>query len=456
MLTNDLVKAPAIITTSPTMVEHTETLRPPKRRMLLSAFQKRPVSYDPGTMESSRPRKSTELLRNGLFGLRVGSSASVNEQDKAPSPLNPNPPAISGNGSLGTSSLAPPQPRLSESSRSDASSGEHITFANQQKPQKTPKSKGTSRFRVRSSKKDKPLFPLPVRIPQPQELPDTAPNTPRASTSGISAGSPVHSPGDESPPTTALHKPISGNAKHTNGLGDPFQSPSRISASATSLGRQGSTNSKRSARSSPVRAGLRERSNTMGSLGGRSDDTPTPPHFHTASGRNSTSTAGRSSFSNLFGLSGRFRHNSEPHSPRHSSPAHGHSGASGFDSHTNSLNISRETLPLPEREEGEPPGKYLERIEQVFRRSKIAALMCKKDEAFSLQVLRSFMRKFLFFGDPIDMAVRKLLMEVELPAETQQIDRFLQGFADRYHECNPGIFTNPGRMPHFQIEPSLY
>ncbi|KAL0263193.1 hypothetical protein SLS55_002171 [Diplodia seriata] len=41
------------------------------------------------------------------------------------------------------------------------------------------------------------------------------------------------------------------------------------------------------------------------------------------------------------------------------------------------------------------------------------------------------------------MALRKLLMEVELPKETQQIDRVLQGFADRYHECNPGIFVSP-------------
>ena len=45
-------------------------------------------------------------------------------------------------------------------------------------------------------------------------------------------------------------------------------------------------------------------------------------------------------------------------------------------------------------------------------------------------------------GEPLDMAVRKMLMEVVLPKETQQIDRLLAGFADRYHECNPGIFMN--------------
>ncbi|KAK4694630.1 hypothetical protein P7C71_g2982, partial [Lecanoromycetidae sp. Uapishka_2] len=41
------------------------------------------------------------------------------------------------------------------------------------------------------------------------------------------------------------------------------------------------------------------------------------------------------------------------------------------------------------------------------------------------------------------MSTRKLLMEVELPKETQQIDRVLQAFANRYHECNPGVYASP-------------
>lgn len=110
------------------------------------------------------------------------------------------------------------------------------------------------------------------------------------------------------------------------------------------------------------------------------------------------------------------------------------------------MNISREALVIPKREEGEAPGRYLERLEENMHRSVIASVLSKTDDAFSLAVLRSYMRRFLFFGDPIDMAIRKLLMEVELPKETQQIDRVLQGFADRYHECNPGIYLNPGRQ----------
>jgi hypothetical protein len=75
----------------------------------------------------------------------------------------------------------------------------------------------------------------------------------------------------------------------------------------------------------------------------------------------------------------------------------------------------------------------------------IGGILAQSDDEFYKVGLRKYMRSFSYFGDPIDMAIRKLLMEVELPKETQQIDRFLQSFADRYHECNPGIFASSGR-----------
>lgn len=102
---------------------------------------------------------------------------------------------------------------------------------------------------------------------------------------------------------------------------------------------------------------------------------------------------------------------------------------------------------IPERQEGDNPAKYLARLEEVVNRGALAALLSKSEDEFSKNVLRSYMRRFKFFEDPLDMAIRKVLMHVELPKETQQIDRTLQSFADRYHECNPGIFTSPGRLP---------
>ncbi|KAF7731279.1 hypothetical protein EC973_000695 [Apophysomyces ossiformis] len=55
----------------------------------------------------------------------------------------------------------------------------------------------------------------------------------------------------------------------------------------------------------------------------------------------------------------------------------------------------------------------------------------------------SQLEKFDFRGDGIDMALRKLLAKVHLPKESQQIDRAMEDFAKRYHECNPGLVENP-------------
>lgn len=65
---------------------------------------------------------------------------------------------------------------------------------------------------------------------------------------------------------------------------------------------------------------------------------------------------------------------------------------------------------------------------------------------FCVETLRRYMRGFTFFGDPVDMSVRKLLMKVELPKETQEIDRLLQAFSSRYHFCNPNIFLDAGEF----------
>lgn len=113
-------------------------------------------------------------------------------------------------------------------------------------------------------------------------------------------------------------------------------------------------------------------------------------------------------------------------------------------SKNNSLQLAREPVVLlPEKREDESPAKYLGRVEEVISRGSIAAALCKEADAFFISVLRSYMRSFSFFGEPMDMAIRKLLMEAELPKETQQIDRCLQAFANRYHECNPGIYSSP-------------
>ncbi|KAF2015533.1 hypothetical protein BU24DRAFT_180166 [Aaosphaeria arxii CBS 175.79] len=468
------IDTPAIITTAPTVVDQpdqadqTELLA--KRRTRLQQFSLRRRSFDPAladrpnNLRKSMDRKSSTDIKRGPFSFNKKGQQNASPAEEPGKLSTTQRPGIlheSPNESSqeGKSSLSLPVQRASESSRSDGSSGRHISFENTPRPQATPKNSSTRlRFGRRKTQRAS-LFPLPMKI-TPPEFPDTAPATPRASTSGVSSGSPHHSPGAESPPLTAIHNSHL-DVEHGPGT-PPIPSPSQVAQAAAAINittphpellRNDSQRSIRSSRSSPnatpIRLGLRGRSSTMGSLGGRSDDVPppTPPYAgNGGSGRTSTSTVGRTSFSNLFGLGARFRQNSEPHSPRHGSPAHGLPGSSALSSHQNSMSISREALILPEREEGETPGHFLERMEaNNVGKSAIASVLTKTEDAFLLSVLRSYMRKFAFFGDPIDMAIRKLLMQVELPKETQQIDRVLQGFADRYHECNPGIYINPDK-----------
>ncbi|EUC38346.1 hypothetical protein COCCADRAFT_900 [Bipolaris zeicola 26-R-13] len=445
---------PAIITTAPTVTDHEDYAKPTPKRSRMQQLALRRRSFDPSLADKPTTlRKSMERKRRPL-GFGKGNGNVHDDQNEHPLPCRQRLPDVLADpreSVESTNSLAPPATRASESSRSDGSSGGHVSFENPQRPSH-PARTGTGRFTFGRRKQRASLFPLPMKV-EPPQFPDTAPATPRASTGARSTASNQHSP-PGSPPLTARRVDHGDSGAQTPPI--PLASQVALAAGALNLASPGSGTllrndsyrSSRSAHSSgnnngTARLGLRGRSSTMGSLDARSEDagSPTPPGG--PSGRTSISTAGRSSFSNLFGLGSRFRQNSEPHSPRHGASAHGFLGNSALSSHQNSMNISRETLILPEREEGETPGRYLERIEaNNFDKSVVASYLSKTDDPFLLAVLRSYMRKFAFFGDPIDMAIRKLLMQVELPREAQQIDRVLQGFADRYHECNPGIYIN--------------
>ena len=209
--------------------------------------------------------------------------------------------------------------------------------------------------------------------------------------------------------------------------------------------------------SSPIRIdsapfGRRGRSSTKGSVRQSVEDEslPTPPL--PLSGRTSSSTAGRASLGGFFNLS-RLRQNSEPSQLRQGP---GHSAIPGTPisagSQSQSFSLSREPVIVPERQEGDTPAKYLIRLEEAVSRGVVATILSQSNDDFFKNVLRSYMRGFKFFGDPLDMSTRKLLMEVELPKETQQIDRVLQAFANRYHECNPGVYASPGKF-HSSLPP---
>ncbi|KAK7967357.1 uncharacterized protein PG986_001634 [Apiospora aurea] len=325
------------------------------------------------------------------------------------------------------SALALPVNRLSESERSEGSASDHGVYGSTTTTTTTQTTSTTTFFRLprRKQKQPESMFPM-GHLPQKGKTPalqPTASSSSLAPRDSTSADPPRPSTGGRSRTAT----PVASPSQSSTFLGKPAASP------ATALFRPGSRNS---GQSSPTRSHLtlRGRSSTMSSLGRASVE----DRQFAGTTRTSSST-GRKSFGDLLGIS-RLRQNSD--NPRHGAltPA-----TPGSTSKNNSLQLTREKEPvvLPERREDDTPAKYLNRLEEVLSRGVIAAALSKGTDPFMAAVLRSYMRSFGFFEEPMDIAIRKLLMEAELPKETQQIDRFLQAFANRYHECNPGIYSTP-------------
>lgn len=306
--------------------------------------------------------------------------------------------------------MALPLNRLSESSRSDTSSGDRVYGATTTTTTRTTHTT-TTFFRLprRKKKAAEPLFP----IAHLQKGGTGAPGLPRNSDSSLAATTPesvrastssrISGFGNQDTPTQS--RPSSGREGTTP---TPMaHSPARalfqrsVNASpATALFRPNSRNSGQSSPTRPqLQLGTRGRSSTLSSLGRDStDDRLAPPDTRTSS------STGRKSFSDLLGLS-RLRQNSDVVSGRQGSLTPATPGSNT--SKNNSLQLPRDSVVLPERREDDTPAKYLARLEEVVSRGVIASVVSKNSDPFSLAVLRSYMRGFKFFGDPTDMAIRK-------------------------------------------------
>ncbi len=342
------------------------------------------------------------------------------------------------------SSLALPVSRLSESSRSEGSLGDHRVYATTTTTHTV--STTTTFFRLPRRKKNKgPLFPLPVKVSPPEPSQNSS-FTQRASIGAYTSASPrPSSPTRTTPLTAGNRSSYPGHDSH--GFTSPLPSPTHARGDISGID---SSTSGPSRSSSPVRTdsapfSRRGRSSTKGSVRQSGEDEPLPTPPLPPSGRTSSSTTGRASLGGIFSLS-RLRQNSEPLQQRQGYfyPAIPGTPVSAG-SKAQSFSLSREPVIVPERQDGDTPAKYLIRLEEAVSRGVVATILSQSNDEFFKNVLRSYMRGFKFFGDPLDMSTRKLLMEVELPKETQQIDRVLQAFANRYHECNPGVYASPGK-----------
>ncbi len=360
--------------------------------------------------KKDRRKSMHESDRNALPPIRQ----TVTFQEPSRESLVNSPPQVDGE------DLSSTAHRKSESSRSDGSMLEPFK----------PNSRGTKPVSSRTShffntrrkpKQPEPLFPI-AHLQQQKGKSAVSP----ANGSHVSLVPSSTTPDNSRPSTGQERTPVPNASFNSSLFVKTAGSP------ATAFFRP---SSEHSGQSSPTRLnrGLRERSSTTSSLGRNSLNELQFP----GTTRTSSST-GRKSFGDLLGLS-RIRQNTDNVRQGTLTPA----SPGSIPSKNNSLQIYREPVILPERREDDTPVRYLSRVEEVLSRRVIAAALSKATDSFSAAVLRSYMRSFSFFEEPMDMAIRKLLMEAELPKETQQIDRCLQAFANRYHECNPGIYSDP-------------
>lgn len=343
--------------------------------------------------------------------------------------------------------------RKSESSAPSRTSGNAHT---QSIGKVGPKHGGAAAF-FKFSRKRQPdhLFPLPVKVNTSQHMQQdysaqTDASTPVSASTheSVTFQDPFPGPG----PKISTQRPPSIDVQGTPSFTYDTPPPPVLEDSAlagSSGGRNGSGGSTQSTTSTPMahhalRPSMRSRSSTVNSHPKRLEPDRVPTPHVQESGRSSTAstTLGRNSIAGLRSLTSKLRHPSESHSPRFGSPGSGVAGTSA----NNSFALSRETLVVPEREEGETAGKYYTRLEGGIPKKSIALVLSKSPDNFSHDVLRSLMRTFKFYEEPMDMSMRKILWEIDLPGEAQQIDRVISAFAERYHECNPHIFNTLGKI----------
>ncbi|SCZ87898.1 BZ3500_MvSof-1268-A1-R1_Chr2-3g05366 [Microbotryum saponariae] len=100
------------------------------------------------------------------------------------------------------------------------------------------------------------------------------------------------------------------------------------------------------------------------------------------------------------------------------------------------------SVPKIDPEEGETPSAFVDRLVSLLTRPDVSRCLAQSADAFHTEALATYFARFDFTLDALDIALRRLLMEVSLPTETQQIDRVMEAFAKRYIQCNDGLFES--------------
>ncbi|WVQ85950.1 hypothetical protein IAT38_008118 [Cryptococcus sp. DSM 104549] len=100
------------------------------------------------------------------------------------------------------------------------------------------------------------------------------------------------------------------------------------------------------------------------------------------------------------------------------------------------------------REGEETPRQWLERVVNTVGRDEIANVLASSGDEFHIKALQLYLGTFDFTHNALDVALRRMLMHMSLPRETQQIDRVIEAFAKQYEQCEPGLF---GQKDHTYV-----
>ncbi|XP_068875587.1 PH and SEC7 domain-containing protein 1 isoform X4 [Aphelocoma coerulescens] len=76
-----------------------------------------------------------------------------------------------------------------------------------------------------------------------------------------------------------------------------------------------------------------------------------------------------------------------------------------------------------------------------FKKADVARHLGKNNE-FSRMVAGEYLKFFVFTGMSLDQALRSFLKELALMGETQERERVLAHFSQRYYECNPNSISS--------------
>ncbi|XP_031762197.1 PH and SEC7 domain-containing protein 1 isoform X2 [Xenopus tropicalis] len=121
--------------------------------------------------------------------------------------------------------------------------------------------------------------------------------------------------------------------------------------------------------------------------------------------------------------------------------------ASEFDSEMDSTERlalgSTDTLSNGHKADQEAAKRLAKRLYNLdgFKKADVARHLGKNNE-FSKMVAEEYLKFFVFTGMSLDQALRMFLKELALMGETQERERILAHFSQRYHQCNSNSITS--------------